>query len=78
MAGKREIRSLERPSELGSDREEGKNTPTHQLKVLNATDEVGCVGPPALYVHTICGREREKVLKDLATSSQNFNSNVFV
>lgn len=38
-----------------------KGTTTHQLKVLNATDEVGRVGPPALYVHTICeGRERER------------------
>lgn len=36
---------------------------THQLEILNATNEVGSVGPPTLNVHTICKwekREKEK------------------
>lgn len=53
--GRREIRP-------GARKEKGNST--HQLEVLNATDEIGRVGPSALNVHTICktegGREREQ------------------
>ena len=35
---------------------------THQLEILDATDEVGGVGPPALDVDTVCtGRQRRHV-----------------
>lgn len=49
--GRREIRP-------GAGKEKGNST--HQLEVLNATDEIGRVGPSALNVHTICKTERER------------------
>lgn len=33
---------------------------THQLEILNATNEVGGVGPPTLDVHTICTQENKR------------------
>lgn len=43
---------------------------THQLEILNATDEVGGVGPPALDVHTICTQEEtgEDVHRDVVSA----------
>ena len=34
--------------------EEKKKKVTHQLEILNATNEVGSVGPTTFNVHTIC------------------------
>lgn len=35
-------------------RTERRKITTHQLEILNATNEVGSVGPATLNVHTIC------------------------
>jgi len=45
---------------IWTDEGEGKAESTHQLEVLNATDEVGRVRPSALYVHTICEDDKKK------------------
>lgn len=39
----------------------GEKKSTYQFEVLNATNEVGSVGPPTFNVHTICkGDEKER------------------
>lgn len=64
-----DVRSLRGQRDIKQQRQDVKCT--HQFEILNATNEVGSVGPPTFNVHTICVREKrkEKVsLKDVHTS----------
>lgn len=56
-----------------------KEKPTHQLKILNATDEVGRVRPSALYVHTICeGKYRALSASSAQTKRKNIISIILI
>lgn len=53
-------------------------TCTHQLEILNATNEVGSVGPPTFNVHTICKREREKTKRNKGELDTSKSFHVFM
>lgn len=50
-----------------------KNKSTHQLEILNATNEVGSVGPLTLNVHTICKWGEKKGFNGDIHTSQSFH-----